>query len=199
MSLICKVKALLIFLPFTLGCPPQYRDVTCNGGILSTPTYGLDGAVFTVCASVEICGSVKEVSDTILNFRKYEEWNTFIYDADVPDDVATPHDVAPGLAVLFYSTGIQPGVNNTGTDVITFIDRPFYSAWINVENEAFVGVSEHVSTFCPTRGGKTKYTHWQTQYLPQANVLLPIKESLQRQFEAQANDLKAYVERTHKC
>lgn len=190
---------LLAILPFILAGPLEYKDVTCNGGILSTPTYRLDGAVFTVCASVEICGSVREVSNTILDFRRYEEWNTFIYDAEVPDNVATPAGVAPGLSVLFYSTGLQPGVNNTGTDVVTFIDRPFFSAWKNVENEAFIGVSEHVSTFYPVPGGKTRYTHWQTQYMPQASALLPIKDNLQRQFEEQASDLKAYVEKKRKC
>ncbi|ERF69697.1 hypothetical protein EPUS_03689 [Endocarpon pusillum Z07020] len=186
---------LLAFLPFILAGPLRYRDVTCNGGILSTPTYGLDGAVFTVCASVEICASVREVSNTILDFRRYEEWNTFIYDADVPDNVDTPAGVAPGLSVLFYSTGLQPDVNNTGTDVVTFVDQPFLSAWKNVENEAFIGVSEHVSTFYPVPGGKTRYTHWQTHYMPQASLLLPIKDSLQRQFEVQASDLKAYVDK----
>ena len=199
MSLVRSVKKLLVFLPLTLARPPKYKDVTCSGGILSTPTYGLDGAVFTVCASVEICGSVREVSNTILDFRKYEEWNTFVYDADVPDNVATPAGVAPGLSVLFYSTGILQGVNNTGTDVVTFVDRPFFSAWKNDENEAFRGVSEHVSTFWPRPSGKTRYTHWQTQYMPQGSALLPIKDNLQRQFEVQASDLKAYIEKKRKC
>jgi len=199
MSFFCRLKLLLLSLPFGSSCPPQYKDVTCNGGILSTPTYGLDGAVFSFCASIEINAPVQDVSNTILNFRNYKEWNTFIYDADVPANIDTPDDVEPGLAVTSYSTGLTPGSNNTGTDVVTFVDRPFRTAWKNDQYQDLIGVSEHVSTFCPMPGGKTRYTHWQTEYMPQSSALLPIKDNFQHQFEVQTRDLKAYVEKQQGC
>ncbi|KAK2606339.1 hypothetical protein QQS21_003270 [Conoideocrella luteorostrata] len=176
---------------------PSYNTIVCNGSILPTPTYGLRGAVFTVCGESSIRGSVAQVSNAILDFRKYYEWNTFITNASVPDDVCTPDCVyAPGLRINFTSTGIVPGLTSVGHDVTSYIERPYFFAWTNTESPAQTGISEHVSIFVPLSGGKVRYTHWQTQYGTGAKNLLPVKGNFQSQFQKQADELKVYVEET---
>lgn len=174
---------------------PSYNTIVCNGSILPTPTYGLRDAVFTVCGESTIQGSISQVSNVILNFRKYYEWNTFITNASLPDHVCTPDCVyAPGLKINFTSTGIVPGVITVGHDVTSHIERPYFFAWTNNESPVQTGISEHVSIFVPLGGGKVRYTHWQTQYGTGANNLLPVKANFQTQFQRQADELKVCIE-----
>lgn len=177
------------------GHQSLYNTIVCNGSILPTPTYGLADAVFTVCGESTIQGSVSQVSNVILNFRRYYEWNTFITKASLPDHVCTPDCVyAPGLQISFTSTGIVPGVATVGHDVTSHIERPYFFAWTNTESRVLTGISEHVSILVPLSFGKVRYTHWQTQYGPGANNLLAVKANLQTQFQRQADELKVCIE-----
>ena len=172
----------------------SFQNLRCaDGAILPTPTFGLKGAVFTVCGTSVVRGSVQTVSNAILDFRRYYKWNTFIINASL--SVCTPECVyAPGLKIAFTSTGIVPGLTSVGNDVTTYIERPHFFAWKNTESPDQTGISEHVSVFVPVPGGKVRYTHWQTQYGAGAKNLLPVKDAFQSQFQKQADELKVYVE-----
>ncbi|KAF1936825.1 hypothetical protein EJ02DRAFT_413392 [Clathrospora elynae] len=173
---------------------PDYNNIYCAyGAILPTPTYGLKDAVFTVCGTSEVRGSVQAVSNAILDFNCYYKWNTFITNASLP--VCTPDCVyAPGLQIAFTSTGIVPDMTTVGNDVTTYIQRPYFFAWKNTESPDQTGISEHVSVFVPLSGGKVRYTHWQTQYGAGAKNLLAVEDAFQSQFQKQADELKVYVE-----
>ncbi|EEQ35347.1 hypothetical protein McanMca71_004784 [Microsporum canis] len=190
-------STLLAFVPLVFGNPSRYPIVDCTDvGLYSTPTYGLVDAVFSVCASITIKGTTKQVCDAILDFRRYSEWNTFVYNAIPPAGVDSPAQVRVGMPIRFSSTGIPPGSSSNATDIVTVVRRPLLTAWKNDELEALIGHSEHVSAFTPLGGGWTRYTHWQTQYGEKAReVLLPLKDHFQHQFEVLARDLKGYVER----
>jgi hypothetical protein len=188
---------IVAFLIATVVASPTasaFQNIYCAfGAILPTPTYGLKDAVFTVCGTSVVSGSVQQVSNAILDFRSYYKWNTFITNASL--SVCTPDCVyAPGLSIAFTSTGIVPDLTTVGTDVTTYIERPYFFAWKNTGTPAETGVSEHVSVFVPLPGGKVRYTHWQTQYGAGAKNLLPVKDAFQSQFQKQADELKVYVE-----
>lgn len=189
-------KFLVAFLiAHVVGNPTSdFQNLHCaNGAILPTPTFGLKDAAFTVCGTSVVRGSIQAVSNAILDFRRYYKWNTFIANASL--SVCTPECVyGPGLKVAFTSTGIVPGLTTVGNDVTTYIERPHFFAWKNTESPDQTGISEHVSIFVPVRGGKVRYTHWQTQYGAGAKNLLPVKDAFQSQFQKQADELKAYVE-----
>lgn len=191
-----KPKFLLTFFVVQVVGQPttDFQRLYClDGAILPTPTFGLKDAVFTVCGSSLISGSVQTVSNAILDFRRYYKWNTFITNASL--SVCTPECVyAPGLKIAFTSTGIVPGLTSVGNDVTTYIERPYFFAWKNTETPDLTGISEHVSVFLPLPGGKVRYTHWQTQYGIGAENLLPVKDAFQSQFQKQADELKVYVE-----
>jgi hypothetical protein len=187
---------LLASLPLALCYPAEYNNINCGGEhVLPTPTYGLKNANFSACASVKIRGSVYDVNNAILRFKDYKKWNTFIYNAVPPPGVATPRDVKVGMGIEFSSTGIPPGVNSTATDVVTFLERPFFAAWKNTMYEAYIGHSEHCFLTVPLPGGYTQFTHWQTQLGAQAGTLYPEKIYFQREFEIEARDLQQYIER----
>ncbi|KAL9079321.1 MAG: hypothetical protein Q9157_001797 [Trypethelium eluteriae] len=192
------VKGLLYLLPFVAAAPLDleiYKRIDCSSsGIYPTPTYGIRDGVFTVCATINIKGTIVQASNAILNFRDYYKWNQFVYTASVPSGVQTPSGVKPGLPVLFNSTGVPPGTNTSSTDIMTYIEPPYLAAWKNVELEQFVGHSEHVQLFVSLGDELVQYVNYQTQYGANARNILYLVPDFQRQFELQANDLKAYVE-----
>jgi hypothetical protein len=118
-------------LPFAAAYPGEANSVKCAGGdqIIWTPTYGTKDAVFSVCASIKIKGTVQKVSNAILDFPKYKKWNTFIINAVPPTSVKTPADLKVGMGIAFTSVGIPAGSNNTATDTITFLEPPYFAAW----------------------------------------------------------------------
>ncbi|KAF2178170.1 hypothetical protein K469DRAFT_600410 [Zopfia rhizophila CBS 207.26] len=183
----------LLSLPLALGYPASYNNIDCSG-LISTPTYGLKDANFSICATIHIKAPVHKVCNVILDFHRYKDWNTFVYDAIPPDGVDGPEDVRLGMNIQFSSTGIPPGQNSTATDIITFVERPFFAAWKNIEFEEFIGHSEHCLLFLPLPNGYTRFTHWQTQLGANGRTLYPVKADFQREFEFEARDLKTYVE-----
>lgn len=187
---------LLGALPLTLAYPGEANSVKCAGDdtLIWTPTYGTKDAVFSVCASVTIKGTVQQVSNAILDFPKYKKWNTFVVNAVPPAGVKKPSDLKIGMGISFTSVGIPAGSNNTATDYITFLEPPYFAAWKNTDYDEFIGHSEHVLLFAPLPNGYSQFTHWQTQLGAAAVNLLPVKPDFQREFTQEANDLKVYIE-----
>jgi hypothetical protein len=183
-------------LPFAAAYPGEANSVKCAGGdqIIWTPTYGTKDAVFSVCASIKIKGTVQKVSNAILDFPKYKKWNTFIINAVPPTSVKTPADLRVGMGIAFTSVGIPAGSNNTATDTITFLEPPYFAAWKNEDYDEYIGHSEHVLIFAPLPNGYSQFTHWQTQLGAAATNALPLKADFQREFSQEASDLKVYVE-----
>jgi hypothetical protein len=68
----------------------------CTNGVMSTPSYNKPEAVSTACSNNTIHGHPSLVLDVLLDFRKYCEWNSFIYDAEVPANVSDAKDVYVG-------------------------------------------------------------------------------------------------------
>ncbi|KAI9707824.1 MAG: hypothetical protein M1820_004429 [Bogoriella megaspora] len=193
------VQVFLYFFSFVAAASPDlevYKKMNCSsGGIYPTPTYGVEDGVFTVCATITIKGTTLQVYNAVIDFKDYYKWNQFVYAASVPAGVQTPSGVKPGLPVLFNSTGVPPGTNASSTDIVTYIEPPYLAAWKNVELEQFVGHSEHVQVFVSLRPGLVQYVNYQTQYGANAQNILYLEPDFQHQFELQARDLKAYVER----
>ncbi|KAF2679176.1 hypothetical protein K458DRAFT_315372 [Lentithecium fluviatile CBS 122367] len=188
--------ALLAALPVVLSYPSAYNSINCIGDkILPTPTYGLSGANFSVCATINIKAPITVVSNAILDVNNYKNWNTFVYNATPPADVKTAADIKVGQSIVFNSRGIPAGATSVGTDIVTFVQRPYFAAWKNIENEAFIGHSEHCFLFAACADGSTQFTHWQTQYGLNAGVIYGLKPDFQRAYEVEANDLKKYAEK----
>ena len=188
-----NLKPLVLFLSLVSAYPVSYNNLNCSGSIYPTPTYGLDGAVFSVCATNDIHGTFQQVYYTLLDFRHYKQWNTFVYEAEVPDNVTSAASVYVGMPMTFHTTGVVPNVNSTSVDVISNLKKPYYITWTNDDLKTVVGYLEHVNLLLPVRRRVTKYISFETHY-GLARVLLPYQANLQRQFEAQGRNLKSRVE-----
>ena len=96
------------------------RNARCNG-ILPTPTYGLTGSLFTVCAEELIAAPVSRIYDTLIDFRNYHIWNSFVIDVKVPATVINPSDVSVGMSMDFTTQGLLPLLNSTSTEIVTVL------------------------------------------------------------------------------
>ena len=175
-----------------LNCAP-------NSGIMTTPTYGTQGAIFTVCAQATIHASPTPIYDVLIDFPRYSAWNTFVYSVDVPANVSSAADVYVGMPMTFYSSGLIPLLNSTSNERITYLEPdavPPFVAW-RFDPGVLGGLvmqAEHVSLLQDLGDGKTEYVSWETYYGAGALVVLALKGNLQRGFEEQTTDLKARVE-----
>jgi hypothetical protein len=188
-----NLKSMFVCLSLASAYFASCNSINCARGLLFTPTYGLKDAVFSVCAYIDIKGTPEQLFSTILDFRRYNEWNTFVYNAEVLENVTSASDVYLGMPVTLFSTGIVPDLNSTSMDVISGIKRPYWVAWTNTAQAALVGYVEHVNLFLPVGNGMSRYISYETHY-GNATILIPFIPNLQRQFEVQGLDLKKRVE-----
>lgn len=175
-----------------LNCAP-------NSGIMTTPTYGTTGAIFTVCAQNLINTSPSPIYNALIDFPRYPAWNTFVYSVDMPAGVTSAKDVYVGMPMTFHSSGLLGGINSTSDERITYLEpkaTPPFVGW-RYDPGAIVGLAmqaEHVSLLQDLGNGSTKYVSWETYYGVGSVVIAALKGSLQKEFEDQARDLKARLE-----
>ncbi|GAP83966.2 hypothetical protein SAMD00023353_0602660 [Rosellinia necatrix] len=206
-----------------LTTPPSapatdYSSLTCPAGAfgtLPTPTYGGRGALFTVCSGVAIGAAAPRVRDAVLDFRGYARWNSFVVAVTgLPANVTrTPRDDYVGMPMTFTSAGLLPaGLNATSAEVLTVLSgagvgsgegggegagRPYLLvAWRYDDSLAGVGARAEHAVVIVERGPRSSWVlSYETFY---AGLLTPaialLKGRQQAQFDAQAADLKAYVE-----
>src|SRR5450756_2718809 len=98
-----------------LNCAP-------NSGIMTTPTYGTIGAIFTVCAQTTIHSCQSPIYGVLIEFPRYATWNTFVYSVDVPANVSSAADVYVGMPMTFHTFGLIPVVNSTSNERITYLE-----------------------------------------------------------------------------
>ncbi|KAJ0296065.1 hypothetical protein COL516b_011917 [Colletotrichum fioriniae] len=176
-----------------------------SSAILPTPSYDLEGALFTVCTEEVINAPISKIYDALLDFRRYSTWNTFVVDVGLPPEVTGPGDVYVGLSMNFTTAGIIPGVNTSSTEVITLLAPDVrgcddgatraVNAWRNDDGlgGAFLP-AEHPNLLTDLGNGSVRMVSYETYYLPGATTLLPLKGTLQERFETQGKDLKRFVE-----
>ncbi|KAI1461390.1 hypothetical protein F4805DRAFT_280870 [Annulohypoxylon moriforme] len=171
-------------------------------GTLTTPTYGTDGAIFTVCSELLITASPLAVYNAILDFKSYPHWNAFITDIALPSNViSTPEDLYVGMSMTFTSTGLIGDLNTTSTEVLTLFDASGSSGYlINAwrYDDGVDGVSaraEHPNVLVDLGNGSTRYLSYETYYAGlSTGAIALLKGQLKDEFDVQAQDLKAYVE-----
>lgn len=186
----------------SLRCPEND-----SSAVLPTPTYGLAGAVFTVCTEQNISAPPELVYNTILDFRSYHLWNSFVVDVeDLPPNVTrTPENVYVGMPMTFVTQGIVPLINTTSSEIITVLGGPsssqdaggyLFPVWR--DNLTALGVlvqAEHPNVLVDIGGGLTRYVSYETYYQEIfVGALLLIRETLQERFVRQGEDLRRYVE-----
>ncbi|KAH7350542.1 hypothetical protein BKA65DRAFT_498516 [Rhexocercosporidium sp. MPI-PUGE-AT-0058] len=169
-----------------------------KGTIMATPKFGTKGAVFTVCAQTSIRGSISTLYDALLDFPRYKEWNTFVYDVDVPANVTSPKDVYLGMPMTLHTHGLIPILNSTSQESISFLEpnyQPPFAGWITDIGLGLAGLqAEHISLLRDLGDGMIEYVSWETYYGAGALLVAALKDKLQTQFENQGRDLKIRVE-----
>ncbi|KAI0490579.1 hypothetical protein F4859DRAFT_12911 [Xylaria cf. heliscus] len=193
----------------SINYPYDYSSLACpssQSSTLITPTYGEDGALFTVCSSIKINAPVSLTRDAILDFKSYSLWNSFVVSVSLPSNVTeTPEHDYVGMPMVFATSGLVAGVNTTSAEVLTVVDyagigdngKPYtLVAWRYNDKLAGIGArAEHPIVVVDSGDGSSLYVSWETYY---AGLVTPaialLKSKLQAQFDAQAADLKAYVE-----
>ncbi|XDG09555.1 hypothetical protein ABKA04_009170 [Annulohypoxylon sp. FPYF3050] len=183
----------------------DYGSLHCPSdslGTLTTPTYGTDGAIFTVCCELLINAPPLAIYNAILDFKSYPKWNTFIPNVTLPSNVTfTPWDLYVGMPMTFTSNGLIGDLNTTSGEILTLFDATGSSDYlINAwrYDDGVGGISaraEHPNVLVDLRNGSTRYLSYETYYagLSTGTIAL-LKEQLKNQFDIQGQDLKAYVE-----
>lgn len=186
----------------SIRCPPANSLDT-----LPTPTYSTEKGLFLVCTELVINASPRDIYHAVFDFRTYSRWNSFVRDVALPPEVArTPDDVCVGLATRFTTTGIIPLLNTTSIEIVTVMKGAFdegdgktpylIAAWrYDDQLHGTSSRSEHPSILVDRGNGTTLHISYETYFTgPGTLLLLPLKQTLQKQFTQQALDLKAYVE-----
>ncbi|KAI0848287.1 hypothetical protein F5Y00DRAFT_238765 [Daldinia vernicosa] len=181
----------------SLHCP---EDPTAT---LVTPTYGAEGAIFTICSELVLDNTGPLTAyNAILDFKSYPRWNSFIIDVALPDNVtSTPDDIYVGMTMQFTSNGLIGSLNTTSTEVISLLDPSgaegyLINAWHYDDGIGGVGSrAEHPNVFVDLGNGSTRYLSYETYYagLSTGTIAL-LKLQLQHQWDIQVRDLKVYVE-----
>lgn len=172
----------------TLQCPDD------TDTILPTPTYGGTGGIFTVCAELLINAPAELIYNTLIDFKSYHIWNSFVINVEVPSNVTnTPDDVYINMPMTFTTSGLLPLINTTSDETVTFLENDADAGYLLNAWSASVP-SEHPNILVSQGGGVTRYVSYETFYAPLGIAVLILKSELQKQFEQQGEDLRTYVE-----
>ncbi|KAK4610646.1 hypothetical protein CLAFUW4_13619 [Fulvia fulva] len=195
--LIPPISSLLRLSDATSSGPSSVLDVRCNNSIIGTPSFGLEDAIFTVCAEIEIQASVPAVYTTFLDFRNYHTWNTFVQDVH-PLPGNSIDRIPPPIGTKMVFENVFPPIPDElpgpSVERLSFTER-------NVDGEgralvAWVGYesAEHPSVLTALGEGRMRFVSWETFYGIHGLALVVGREWLQERHEQQARDLKGYVE-----
>ncbi|KAL1884098.1 hypothetical protein Daus18300_000209 [Diaporthe australafricana] len=173
----------------SIRCP---QDSTST---LPTPTYGDTDAVFTICTEQFIHAPLELVYDALIDYSSYHLWNSFVVDVEVPPDVKTPKDVYVDMPMTLITSGVIPLVNTTSAEVVTRLEKNLPTWRSNATMLGVLIVAEHPNILVDQGNGTTRYVSYETYYEePFIPSLLALKPTLQKLFEQQGKDLRAYVE-----
>jgi len=191
-SLLVALLALSNAYTLPLACAP-------DDGILTTPTFGTTGALFTVCAQNTINSSPTPIYNVIIDFPRYSAWNTFVYAVDVPANVSSAQDVYVGMPMVLHTSGLLPGINTTSNELVDYLEPDAVPPWVGWRYDGgllggLVMNAEHISLLDDLGNGSTKYVSWETYYGAGAVAVSALKANLQTEWENQARDLKARAE-----
>ncbi|KAI1105846.1 hypothetical protein F4804DRAFT_330930 [Jackrogersella minutella] len=201
---------LLIAAPFAASAALLSRQVDYGSlhcpedplGTLVTPTYGTEGAIFTICSELVINAEPLAGYNAILDFKSYPQWNSFIIDVALPDNVtSTPEDIYVGMTMTFTSNGLIGALNTTSTEVISLFDSSgsagyLINAWHYDDGVGGAGArAEHPNVFVGLGNGSTRYLSYETYYAGwSTGIIALLKDQLQQEWDIQAQGLKTYVE-----
>lgn len=139
--------------------------------------------------------TIESVYDALIDYSSYHTWNSFVVEVELPAGVKTPGDVYAGMPMNFTTSGIVPLVNTTGQEVVTVLDSNLPTWRSNITQLGALVVAEHPNILVYQGNGTTRYVSYETYYEnPLILSLLAARSTLQRLFEQQGRDLKAYVE-----
>lgn len=203
--------------------PSQLVNIRCNANNnnkLPTPTYGDQKIIFTICVEREIQAPITQVYNTLLDFRLYSDWNSFVIDVQPSSSSSSsggnvkeelPRGPAPlGTRVKFITRGLIGSLNTTSEEIVTVDQKGIFSSSSEEETEGKASASRHainawrydgvgqraehpnVLTDLGERG--TRYVSFESYYGLLAPVTEVLKGKLKSAFEAQADDLKRFVE-----
>ncbi|KAK7748095.1 hypothetical protein SLS53_001347 [Cytospora paraplurivora] len=176
----------------------NWTSVQCSTDpttVLPTPTYGYTDSVFTVCAEYLINAPAEFIYNTLIDFKSYHLWNTFVVDVQLPSNVTnTPEDVYIGMQMTFTTAGLIPLINTTSAETVTVLDNDADAGYL-LNAWGLLPISEHANILVSQGDGVTRYVSYETYYqeLLAAPILL-LRPALQKQFELQGEDLRSYVE-----
>ncbi|KAL8364718.1 hypothetical protein RB595_003819 [Gaeumannomyces hyphopodioides] len=181
----------------SLRCPGE------GGANLPTPTYGTEKAVFQICSQVVINASPAAVYHALLDFQSYPQWNSFVVNVALPAGVTkTPDDLFVGAATTFTTWGILPLINSTSTEIVTAMKPELPGggghrmvAWRSDDGAAGTLHRAEHPTILVDLGDATMSISYEPYYAGLATGAISVlKPTLQRLFEQQNLDLKAYVD-----
>ena len=174
-------------------------NCAANGGIMTTPTYGTTGAMFTVCVQNTINSLPSAIYEVLLVFPEYPAWNTFVYAVDLPAGVTSAADVYVDMPMTFNTSGLLPPLNTTSDELITYLEPdnvPPFVGWR--ENGGTIGdllmQAEHISVLNDLGDRTTEYVSWETYYGLGAVTVASLSANLHTEFQDQAVELQARVE-----
>ena len=179
--------------------PSSLINIRCGSSSntkLPTPTYGDQNIIFTICAERELQAPITKVYNALLDFSQYSTWNTFVIDVITPPQ--QPPGPAPlGTKVTFITSGLLGSLNTTSGEIVS-IDMPSIGGGEYAINgwryDGFGQLAEHPNILTDLGGGRTRYVSYESYYGLLAPVTSVLKKNLKSRFEAQADDLKRYVE-----
>lgn len=179
----------------SLRCPQDASDT------LPTPTLGSEDIAFTVCSEVVINKPRAAVYAAVVDFLAYPRWNSFVVDVRVPPNVThTPGDVYVGMPMVFTTAGLIPLVNTTSDETVSVLEpRPdkggayALAAWRY--DQGVAGKAEHPYVLVDLGDGTTRQISYESFYKGlMTPLILTLRKNLQKEFDQQSMDLKAYVE-----
>ncbi|MCJ1445587.1 MAG: hypothetical protein MMC23_006092 [Stictis urceolatum] len=195
------LKTLLLAIPalFAQAVRSYTLPTNCSDGLLTTPTYGDSGAVFTICGQTTISSTADKIYNIVLDFPLYAQWNTFVVSVDVPSNVTNSSNVYEGMPMTLHTQGLIEGANTTSVERITLLEPdndPPFVAWKYDPGpvSGALTIAEHVSLFIPLAGEGVKHVSYETYYGSGSLLVETLKPNLQNQFQAQAEDLKRRAE-----
>lgn len=202
--------------------PSQLVNIRCsnnanNNNKLPTPTYGDKHIIFTICVEREIQAPIIQVYNTLLDFRLYSDWNSFVIDVQPSSSSSgngegeIPRGPAPlGTKVKFITRGLIGSLNTTSEEIVTVDEKNLFSSSSSSEEGTegtasrhainawrYDGVgqrAEHPNVLTDLGERGTRYVSFESYYGLLAPVTEVLKGKLKSAFEAQADDLKRFVE-----
>lgn len=203
--------------------PSQLVNIRCNNNAnnnnkLPTPTYGDKHIIFTICVEREILAPITQVYNTLLDFRLYSDWNSFVIDVQPSSSSSgngegeIPRGPAPlGTKVKFITRGLIGSLNTTSEEIVTVDQKDIFSSSSSAEGTSSEGTAsrhainawrydgvgqraEHPNVLTDLGERGTRYVSFESYYGLLAPVTEVLKGKLKSAFEAQADDLKRFVE-----